>query len=306
MIPWAGGKSKMGEWIMSMAPAETTIYAEAFGGAFWTFLKGDLRNMPNLEEVYYNDWNIMLVNFFSCALDYSKLKKELEKDNPYNESLFKDYRDQVFDIIDNHNSGISKVQVPDYEIARKFIYVQTHIFSGKGITKNGSMVRPNEKEEFNKMVDEDRIDEILDGGGKYRAVQNKLASEKITNRLDLVSGVLNLDFEDVIKQKDSDTSLIYLDPPYYDCEHYYSNHEFGRDDHLRLAEAVKKMKGKFIISYYSFEDLEKWFPRDKYHWEEKEFKKTLGAIKGKKPPIGTEVLIMNYNPKHHRVQMEEW
>ena len=48
------------------------------------------------------------------------------------------------------------------------------------------------------------------------------------------------------------------------------------------------------MSYYDFEDLEKWLPKDKYRWEYKDFAKISSISKGKESSKGTEVLIMNY------------
>jgi len=55
----------------------------------------------------------------------------------------------------------------------------------------------------------------------------------------------------------------------------------------------------FSLSYYHFDLLEDWFPRDKYIWEVKEFAKAASGTKGKKQNMGEELLIMNYdsNPK---------
>lgn len=49
------------------------------------------------------------------------------------------------------------------------------------------------------------------------------------------------------------------------------------------------------MSYYDFPDLQKWFPKDKYTWIEKEFNKQ-NASKNKGAGKGKEVLIMNYKP----------
>jgi site-specific DNA-adenine methylase len=75
---------------------------------------------------------------------------------------------------------------------------------------------------------------------------------------------------------------------------YYSNHDFGRDDHERLANVLKGIEGKFSLSYYDFPQLSEWFPKDEYSWERKEFVKAAAAKKGKTQNVGEEILIMNY------------
>ena len=102
------------------------------------------------------------------------------------------------------------------------------------------------------------------------------------------------DFEDVIKEFDSPTTYFYADPPYWKTENYYSNHDFDRDDHERLANCLKNIQGKFSLSYYDFVLLREWFPEDQYKWEKKEFAKAAAAKKGKSQNMGEELLIMNY------------
>ena len=48
------------------------------------------------------------------------------------------------------------------------------------------------------------------------------------------------------------------------------------------------------MSYYDFELLHTWFPKNRYVWVEKDFAKAAAASKGKKQNKGTELLIMNY------------
>ena len=38
----------------------------------------------------------------------------------------------------------------------------------------------------------------------------------------------------------------YVDPPYWKTENYYSNHDFDRADHERLAECLK-IDGRIIF-----------------------------------------------------------
>lgn len=58
----------------------------------------------------------------------------------------------------------------------------------------------------------------------------------------------NADFERLLKTYDRDDALFYLDPPYYDAEHYYPD-RFNPEDHKRLNNALGKVKGRFLLSY---------------------------------------------------------
>lgn len=58
----------------------------------------------------------------------------------------------------------------------------------------------------------------------------------------------NLDFEHLIRTYDSDHTLFYLDPPYYEAEKYYPD-RFQPEDHERLRNCLGNIKGKFVLSY---------------------------------------------------------
>jgi DNA adenine methylase len=111
-----------------------------------------------------------------------------------------------------------------------------------------------------------------------------------------ITFVENMDFQEVIKKYDSPTTYFYTDPPYYVVGegNYYSNHDFGRDDHERLANVLHGIQGKFSLSYYDFELLHTWFPESEYTWTMKEFAKAASAKKGVTQNMGQELLIMNY------------
>jgi DNA adenine methylase len=165
---------------------------------------------------------------------------------------------------------------PDYESAAKYIYVLSQVFSGsKPETSN-----------------------FIDLKGKYRskylAFRDKLSKPKWVEHFLKITDVENLDFQQVIEKYDSPSTYIYLDPPYWKTENYYSNHDFDREDHERLSEVLNKVKGKFSLSYYDFELLKNWYPTDKFLWEKKEFAKAAAAKKGVKQNMAQEILILNY------------
>ncbi len=60
--------------------------------------------------------------------------------------------------------------------------------------------------------------------------------------------VENQDFEVLIKHYDRPGTLFYCDPPYFSTEEMYEV-GFGWDDHVRLRNTLKAIKGKFLLSY---------------------------------------------------------
>lgn len=279
-ISYIGGKSKISSWIIPFIPKNVETYVEPFGGMFWVFFKMNLKEYPNLKNIVYNDFNPLNSNLFRCMKDYNRLYEEMkhyptqkmgEDIDPIEyQEMFKSCQQEVFS---------PDFEVPteaSYDIACKYLYTLTHIFSGG---KPGSS-------------------KFIYYHGKYRdkflVFMDKLKKKEWTEHFDKITNVENLDACDVINKYDNEKAFFYIDPPYYSTENYYSNHDFGLNDHERLANCMKNMKGKFALSYYEFPQLSEWFPKDQYRWETKEFPKSAAASKDKKQNMGVELLIMNY------------
>jgi DNA adenine methylase len=279
MISYIGGKSKIGKWIVPFYPTGMETYVEPFSGMFWCFFNMDLEKYPNLKKVVYNDFNPLNYNLFKCVQNPSELQRVMDEievqqvgvDNTSQElkEKFVSFQSEIF------GEGF-KVEYPDYVTAAKYVYVLSQVFSGS-------------KPETSSFID-------LKGKyrSKYLAFRDKLSKPKWVEHFTKITDVENLDFQDVIEKYDSPTTYIYLDPPYWKTENYYSNHDFDREDHERLANVLNKVQGKFSLSYYDFELLHKWFPEDSFRWEKKEFAKAAAAKKGTKQNMGEELLILNY------------
>ena len=59
----------------------------------------------------------------------------------------------------------------------------------------------------------------------------------------------NKDFEKLIDQYDRPESLFYCDPPYFETEDYYEDVGFTKADHIRLADRLSSIEGKYLLSY---------------------------------------------------------
>jgi DNA adenine methylase len=279
MISYIGGKSKIGKWIVPFYPTDMETYVEPFSGMFWCFFNMDLEKYPNLKKVVYNDFNPLNYNLFKCVQNPSELQRvmdeiEVQQVGVIDTSIelkekFNTFQSEIF------GEGF-KVGNCDYLTAAKYVYVLSQVFSGsKPETSN-----------------------FIDLKGKYRskylAFRDKLSKPNWVDHFLKITDVENLDFQDVIEKYDSPSTYFYVDPPYWKTENYYSNHDFDRDDHERLAIALNNVQGKFGLSYYDFELLHDWFPETKNRWEKKEFAKAAAAKKGTKQNMGEELLILNY------------
>lgn len=81
----------------------------------------------------------------------------------------------------------------------------------------------------------------------------------------------------IIKSRDTENTFHYCDPPYFnsDCGHYggYSVYDFER-----LLETLSSVKGKFLLSSYPSELLEKYVK--KYGWHQKRVEQRVSVNKG--------------------------
>lgn len=66
--------------------------------------------------------------------------------------------------------------------------------------------------------------------------------------------VENQDFETLIKHYDRPDAFFYLDPPYFSTEDMYEV-GFAWDDHVRLRDTLKNIKGKFLLSYNDCDEI---------------------------------------------------
>ena len=281
MISYIGGKKKMQSWIIPNIDKDIEVYCEPFSGQFWIFFGMDLTQYPNLKKVVYNDFNSLNYNLFKCVQNPSELQRYLDSipvqqigvniTPPELKQQFVSFQAEIFE-------PNVRVQDYDYQIAAKYAYVLTQVFSGSN-PKSSSFV---------------------DLKGKYRskylAFRDKLSKPDWVEHFLRITDVENMDFQDVIEKYDSPTSYFYTDPPYYIVGEgtYYSNHDFDREDHERLANVLNGVKGKFSLSYYDFPQLHDWFPEDRFRWERKEFAKAAAAKKNIKQNMGEELLILNY------------
>ena len=279
MLSYIGGKSKIGKWIVPYYDKNMEVYLETFGGMFWCFYNMDLKQFPNLKKVVYNDFNPLNYNLFKCIQNPTELLRTINSIDcqKQGEDITPElYREQFVSFqADIFNKDFS-VEAYDYETAAKYVYVLTQVFSGS-------------KPETSKFID-------LKGKykSKYLTFRDKLMKPDWVDHFLKITDVENMDFADVINKYDSPSTYIYLDPPYWKTENYYSNHDFDRNDHERLANVLHGVQGKFSLSYYDFDLLREWFPEDRYTWVRKEFAKAAAAKKGEKQNMGEELLIMNY------------
>lgn len=254
---WAGGKYYAIKKLKQFWESHKhNEYREPFFGGGSVFFAKD-----KVEINWINDIDKELVNTLSIMQnkDYRNKLIEFFKE----EEASKDQYLKVKDFVPKN----------DLEKAYKYYFLNRTSYSGK--MKNPSWgYRPKRS-----LPPYRWKERILPCG-------EKLENVKITS----------LDFEEVILKPSKNKVLLFLDPPYYNAkqESHYA-HSFKKEDHLRLAEACKKTKHDFFLTYDNCEEI-----RELYNWAniyDLEFFYRLDNSKDNadKRKIGKEVVITNYD-----------
>ena len=229
----------------------------------------------------YNDFNPFIANIHECFRAKNvELLTKLESYPKSDLALYKQFQQEIFG--QQHN-----VVLGDVELAAKYLYLQTQIFSGTTLGLENACYF---------------CDTASNGkyASKYDAIKNKLRDNKYITRLNSVSNVENMDCIDLIKKYDSPDTFFYVDPPYFKKEYLYTT-DFPREKHEQLADTLKNAKGKWLLSYYDFPELEEWYPKDQYHWHSQDVFRWSSTRAHKSETYktdsrGTEIAIMNYTP----------
>lgn len=298
MLSYFGGKNKMAEWIYEFIPKDVKTYAEPFSGSFWVYFNTKL-DYSHIKNIRYNDINRYVCNLFSCSKDYNHFLSVINQalspggflyTNAKDNASYKEfYKELYYDFKNNPQNTFledDSFNIPDYEVGMKYAFLITSAFNGCWPKSAG-------------------FSGVNEGKLKLNAFINKLKDKKYQKKLDGISSFETIDFEEFITKYDAEDTFFYLDPPYEDPKNNRLNwygvnddSKFGRLSHKRLADLLKQTKAKWALSYYYYDDLETWFPKDQFTWITKDFFRSSASFSDNKDVKGTELLILNYKPEH--------
>ncbi len=197
------------------------------------------------------------------------------------------YKNLYYDFKNNPSNTFlddDSFNIPDYEVGMKYSFLITSAFNGCWPKSAG-------------------FSGVKDTNLKLNAFMNKLKDKKYQAKLDAITSFETLDFENFINKYDDEKTFFYLDPPYEDPKNNRLNwygvkddSKFGRLSHKRLADLLKSTKSRWALSYYYYDDLEVWFPKDQFTWITKDFFRSSASFSENKELKGTKLLILNYDP----------
>lgn len=216
-ISWVGGKSRLKKHIIPIIP-QHTCYVEVFGGSGAVLFGKE----PSKVEVY-NDKFDLLVNMFNVFKnDHEEFLKEIDL-VPVSRTIFNQFKEDYYNL----------EKFNDVEKAVRFYYLLKAGFGSSLPCGGGS------------------------GFGIRSESPSRLNLDKvesdIRNTYDRIKRVFieNLDFQDLIRRYDKPETIFYCDPPYVESRKYII--EFSNDHHKELANILKNIKGKFILSINNHE-----------------------------------------------------
>jgi len=220
---WPGGKRLLRREIVKRF-TKHRLYAEPFCGACWVLMSKP-QLISRLEIV--NDADTELANFLRCV-----------RDKP--EMLVERLRFRIRSQEDFEREKELRRVGDEVTRAARFIWVTKNAFAGKRVgTKSATFgYGISESRDF-----QNAVNKIYEMHRRLRGVY-----------------ILNEDFRAIIERVDTSRTLFYCDPPYYSMPSYYAC-PFTRKDHEDLALMLRKIKGKFVLSYDDTQDI-----REMYDW----------------------------------------
>lgn len=254
-ISYYGGKQNLASKIVKLIPSHN-LYCEPFCGGAAIFF-----NKPKSEVEVLNDTNKELINFYEVVQrDYvslaAKIRITLHSRTQHKDAQVTFDNPHLFDKI---------------ERAWAVWVLATQSFSSK-----------------------------LDGSWGYDKKRNT-TPKKVSNKREMFTEEYAIRLQDVqiectdalriITSRDNPDAFFYVDPPYYnsDCGHYDG---YSLEDYTALLDRLSKIEGKFLLSSYPSEVLNRFKHDFGWFQETKEMRVSVNKGSGKKK---IEVFTANYD-----------
>lgn len=235
-----GNKSSILHILYAVFPLKYNRFIDVFGGSGSVLL-----GKPEIHPFeVYNDFDRNLVNLFRCMKERTMATiRELGFCNLNSREDFIAIRrffehEQFSDWYLTEELGLTEIILPppeakelqelrkriteDYDVRRAAMFLKLLRYSYSSSCKSYA----SQPFDIRKLF------------GLIQELENRMANVIVENQ----------DFETLIRHYDRPDSFFYADPPYYSTESMYEV-GFGWDDHVRLRDTLKQIKGKFLLSY---------------------------------------------------------
>jgi len=187
---------------------EHNCYIEPFCGGAQVFFHKEPSNVEVLNDLDEDIFNFLRV----CQLHHQELVRYLQF-CPVSRKWFELFQ------------GQDPRTLSDIQRAARFFYLQKNCYGGLVTRKNFAI--------------------SVQEGSNYNPHRIPLVLHMAHERL-LGVQLECLPYQDILKLYDRPETFFYLDPPYFGLPYY--NFNFAEKDFVELAEHLRSLKGKFLLS----------------------------------------------------------
>ena len=242
-----GNKSSILHILYAVFPLQYGRFIDVFGGSGSVLL-----GKPDVQPFeVYNDFDKNLVNLFRCMKERTMATvRELGFCNLNSREDFNairkffEYREEFTDEYLSEELLLTELLLPPPE-AKELKELRTRITKEHDVRRAAMFLKllrysysSGCKSFASQPFDIRKLFALI------KELENRMANVVIENQ----------DFETLIKHYDRPDSFFYADPPYFSSEDMYEV-DFGWDDHVRLRDTLKNIKGKFLLSYNDCEEI---------------------------------------------------
>lgn len=223
IAPYLGGKRILAKTIIPLIEQiPHQIYAEPFLGMGGVFFRRTKR--PKCEAI--NDINSEIINLFRMIEKYPNYLADMLKFKVCSRAEFK----QML--------ATPPLLLTELERAIRFLYIQKNAFGGKTYSQQFGVAT----ERAGRFNTNRVIPQIQELHARFTGVYIEC-----------------LPYQEFISRYDRPNTLFYLDPPYWNCENNYGKGIFYKGDFDNLANLLKGIKGKFIMSLNDVPEIREIF-----------------------------------------------
>jgi len=230
IVPYAGGKSRVADFLVNMFPAHK-LYVDMFCGMLSVSLA---KPQAISESEWFNDKYDVLVNFFIVIRD---LPDEFL-------SFFRD--GYIFDSERMYHMHVARlkqpIEIPDVEAAVAFWMTQKQTFTGRNAARSTSY-----KYEAARYTGRHYLDLPY---GRIQAFHDRLSGVQVFNR------DFRHIYEMIGRRYDNESTFVFQDPPYWGVaggNDYYE--QFSWQDHSDLADLNAAAKNRWLLTINNHPDI---------------------------------------------------
>lgn len=235
----------------------------------------------NLSRMWINDFDPGVASLWTSLIKYSDQLKECVVNFMPSVEKFDEFKDEL-----TQSNPVLKTDKQIVEFGFKKLAIHQISYSGLGTKSGGPLGGRSQKSDY-------KID--CRWSPNYICKKIDLLNEKFKKFTIHNDCCTQVDFSELIDDKAD--ALMYLDPPYYKKGNELYQFGFKEEDHVRLADCLKKTKHRWVLSYDNCVEI-----RNLYGWanvESYDVNYSITALKQKdgkrKSRNKIELIITNKN-----------